>query len=265
MLIKLEKPVMIIPDIYAKCNNRYNEKLFNFLSSKLDELEKEAHRYSNYTSTSKAYREEMRNVPWFLIDSNDTKANSYIGLDDTSLDKEGTELDMKNLDIDFYGNLNYKYATELNSDKMGVSHTDLKNITDIDKYLKHMLGIYNVLCPWYSVRNNNTIETTKQAKNIVDLLHLYEKSDFNYDNKLNIADIVLSNKDKPYEFVPKGNILFVIAKTGFTNLLKDYLDSFSILLYSDIVREYRSAFGVEELESSLLFSKYLLKQEHTFK
>lgn len=264
MLVKLEKPVMFIPDIYAKSKNRYNEKLFNFLSFTLDKIEKEAMSYQGYPTLSKDLLKKRQYIPWFLFDKNEDLYNSFIGLDKVSLGKEGDELDPQLTDIDFYRNIQYVHPFG-SADQMGVSVMDMKIIADVDKYIKSICEIHNTLIPWFCGKDsvNEKENISKEAINIVDLLEKHNVSNKVDGTKeaFNIADIVLSNTNKPYEFVPKSNILFVIAKTGFTNLLKGYLNSFSILLYSDIVREYRSAFGAEELESSLLFSKYLLKHE----
>ena len=269
MNVKIEKPILFIPEFLAKSGVKYNETLFNGLANLFDISSREIiDFYVNdvYPVTNDKYRLETKRIPWHLRNTTEQYINSQIGRKTVTLGKEGEELKDPIFTTNFYPILSDEiFSLEQRKVKLNITNSDLRNLKDLDIYIKNVAGIGNCLLGYdakESFANNESFNS--KAKALLNLLIDDTEGDY-WDDKdkqrLVFADIVMSKRDKPYEFIPKSNILFIIPRTGFANLLYSNTREFSSLLYSDIVREYRNAFGGEELYGSTLFNSYCCMPE----
>ena len=266
MIYKVEKPVLFIPEFLAKSGASYNTTLFNWLSNLFGVAEqtvKEYYTNCTYPITSEKYRMDTRRVPWYLLDQKEADANSFTGLDAVTYGKEGKDLEPKVLPSEFYdaltGSSFFIGRVKRDPRDIGITISDLENLKHIDIYIKNMCKIGNSLLSFEQADTySNNISFNNKAIKLMDLLLDLQSESALYpdENRTVFADIVMSKRDKPYEFVPKSNILLIIPRTGFTNLLRANPAQFSSLLQADIVREYQKAFGSEELYGSSLFYSY---------
>lgn len=266
MIYKVEKPVLFIPEFLAKSGASYNTTLFNWLSNLFGEAEQSIKAYytnCTYPIPSEKYRMDNRRVPWFLLNDQEANANSFTGLAGVTYGKEGKDLEPKVLPSEFYeamvGSQFFLGKVKRDPRDIGITISDLENLKHIDIYIKNMCKIGNSLLSFEQADTySNNLSFNNKAIKLMDLLLDLQSESVVYpeDNRTVFADIVMSKRDKPYEFVPKSNILLIIPRTGFTNLLRANPEQFSSLLQADIVREYQKAFGSEELYGSSLFYSY---------
>lgn len=134
-----------------------------------------------------------------------------------------------------------------------ISKTDVYKLAVLDKEIKTKLGLPASGLPVIPNSPSN-------------VLNYFIKDDVSpFANEAGVAqfmqEVILSDKEKPYELFVRSDTIYVVVRAGFANLLIAYREYFTTILLADIVRKYRGMYGLKALYNSDLFRTFMLNKK----